>query len=138
MFSNPQFGEIRTAGTPDEPLFCLADVCQSIGISNARNVKSRIDEEDVRQVDTLTNGGIQSITYVTESGLYDVILRSDSPNAKPFRKWVTSEVLPSIRKHGAYLPNLPDFSNPAAAATQGGDFRQKKEKNVSNSIKVLL
>lgn len=102
IFKNERFGEIRVAGTSDEPLFCLADVCKSIGVANARNVKDRIDEEDVRQVDTLTNGGMQKLTYVTEAGLYDVIIRSDSDMAKPFRKWVTNEVLPSIRKHGAY------------------------------------
>lgn len=102
IFKNERFGEIRVAGKSDEPLFCLADVCKSIGVANARNVKDRIDEEDVRQVDTLTNGGMQKITYVTEAGLYDVIIRSDSDMAKPFRKWVTNEVLPSIRKHGAY------------------------------------
>lgn len=102
IFKNERFGEIRVAGTSDEPLFCLADVCKSIGVANARNVKDRIDKEDVRQVDTLTNGGMQKLTYVTEAGLYDVIIRSDSDMAKPFRKWVTNEVLPSIRKHGAY------------------------------------
>jgi len=102
VFNNPQFGAVRTAGTADNPMFCLSDVCQAIGITNARNVKSRLDEEDVHLVDTPTNGGTQQITFVTESGLYDVIIRSDSEQAKPFRKWVTSEVLPSIRKHGMY------------------------------------
>ena len=102
VFNNKQFGSIRTAGTADNPMFCLADVCNAIGISNARNVKSRLDEEDVRLVDTPTAGGSQQITFVTESGLYDVIIRSDSEQAKPFRKWVTSDVLPSIRKHGMY------------------------------------
>ena len=102
IFNSPQFGEVRTAGTADEPLFCLADVCRALGIVNARNVRSRLDEEGVRLMDTPTNGGVQHIVYVTESGLYETILRSDSENAKPFRKWVTSEVLPSIRKHGAY------------------------------------
>lgn len=103
IFKNERFGEIRTAGTSEEPLFCLMDVCKSIGIVNARNVKERLDGEDVRQVDTLTNGGVQKLTYVTESGLYEVIIRSDSDMAKPFRKWVTSEVLPSIRKTGGYI-----------------------------------
>ncbi len=102
VFNNPQFGAVRTAGTADNPMFCLADVCQAIGITNARNVKSRLDEEDVHLVDTPTAGGTQQITFVTESGLYDVIIRSDSEQAKPFRKWVTSDVLPSIRKHGMY------------------------------------
>ena len=103
IFSNPQFGDIRTAGTADNPLFCLADICKAVGIANARNVKSRLDEEDVHLVDTPTNGGIQQLSFVTESGLYETIIRSDSETAKPFRKWVTTEVLPSIRKHGAYM-----------------------------------
>ena len=102
IFKNERFGEIRTAGTSEEPLFCLMDVCKSIGIVNARNVKERLDGEDVRQVDTLTNGGVQKLTYVTESGLYEVIIRSDSDMTKPFRKWITSEVLPLIRKTGQY------------------------------------
>ena len=103
IFNHPQFGDIRTAGTQDNPLFCLADVCKAVGIANARNVKSRLDEEDVHLVDTPTNGGIQQLSFVTESGLYETIIRSDSETAKPFRKWVTTEVLPSIRKHGAYM-----------------------------------
>lgn len=102
VFNNPQFGHIRTAGSPADPLFCLSDICQAIGIANARNVKNRLDNEDVHLVDTPTAGGMQQITFVTESGLYDVIIRSDSEQAKPFRKWVTSEVLPAIRKHGIY------------------------------------
>jgi anti-repressor protein len=103
VFNNPQFGAVRTAGTADNPMFCLADVCQAIGIANARNVKGRLEEDDVHLVDTIDNlGRTQQVTFVTESGLYDVIIRSDSEQAKPFRKWVTSEVLPSIRKHGMY------------------------------------
>lgn len=104
IFSNPQFGEIRTlADEANEPLFCLADLCAALGISNHRNVKARLDEEDVRLMDTPTNGGIQQITFVTESGMYDVILRSDAEKAKPFRKWLTSDVIPSIRKTGGYI-----------------------------------
>lgn len=105
IYQNPQFGDIRTSQTENnEPLFCLADVCKAIGIANPRNVKSRLDEDDVHSVDTIDNlGRTQSVTFITESGLYDVILRSDSVDAKPFRKWVTSEVLPAIRKTGGYM-----------------------------------
>jgi prophage antirepressor-like protein len=103
VFSTPQFGAVRTAGTADNPMFCLADVCNAIGITNARNVKNRLDEDDVHLVDTIDNlGRTQQVTFVTESGLYDVIIRSDSEQARPFRKWVTSEILPSIRKTGSY------------------------------------
>lgn len=102
IFKSPQFGEIRTAGTSDQPLFCLADVCRALDIDNNRNVRSRLDEEDVHTMDTLTEGGVQSMTYVTEVGLYEAIFISRKPEARAFRKWVTSEVLPSIRKTGAY------------------------------------
>lgn len=103
IFKNERFGEIRVAGTSDEPLFCLADICRAMGISNVGNVKNRLDEDDVRLTDTTDSlGRTQQINFVTESGLYDVIIRSDSEIAKPFRKWITSEVLPSIRKTGKY------------------------------------
>ena len=107
IFQNEQFGKVRIAmNESNEPLFCLADVCGVIGIANARNVRSRLEEDDVRQMDTIDSlGRNQQVTFITESGLYDVIIRSDSEKAKPFRKWVTSEVLPSIRKHGAYMTN---------------------------------
>ena len=111
VFNNPQFGEVRTAGTADSPLFCLSDVCNAIGIHNARNVKNRLEKDDVHLVDTIDNlGRTQQVTFVTESGLYDVIIRSDSEQAKPFRKWVTSEVLPSIRKTGGYIATTQDDS----------------------------
>lgn len=103
VFENSEFGKVRVSVVDGEPLFCLSDVCNVIGISNSRNVKSRLDIEDVCQMDTLTEGGNQQVTFVTESGLYDVIIRSDSEKAKPFRRWVTTDVLPSIRKHGAYM-----------------------------------
>lgn len=70
----------------NEPFFCLADVCGVIGIANARNVRSRLEEDDVRQMDTIDSlGRNQQVTFITESGLYDVIIRSDSEKAKPFR-----------------------------------------------------
>ena len=105
IFNNDQFGNVRvTMNENNEPLFCLTDVCNVIGIANARNVKSRLDEDDVRRVDSIDSlGRNQQVTFITESGLYDVIIRSDNKNAKPFRRWVTSEVLPSIRKHGVYM-----------------------------------
>lgn len=100
---NYESSKIRTIQKDGEPWFVLADVCKVLEISNSRNISSRLepDEKGVTLVDTL--GGTQQMTIINESGLYTVILRSDKPQAKPFRKWVTSEVLPSIRKHGAYM-----------------------------------
>lgn len=103
IFENERFGEIRTAGTSEEPLFCLADICKAIGIKDVSRCASRLDD-DMRLTHPIVDslGRTQQATFVTESGLYDVIIRSDSEMAKPFRKWVTREVLPSIRKTGNY------------------------------------
>lgn len=141
IFNSPQFGEVRTAGTADKPMFCLSDVCNAIGIINSRNVKNRLDEEDVRLVDTPTAGGSQQITFVTESGLYDVIIRSDSEKAKPFRKWVTSEVLPSIRRHGAYA--TPQTIDSIIADPENGiklltALKQEREQRQLAESKVAL
>lgn len=108
IFNNPQFGEIRVVEHNQQPMFCLADVCKVLGLTSPHKVAERIDEEDRNQIPTLTSGGKQQITFVTESGLYDVIIRSDAPSAKPFRKWVTSEVLPTIRKTGGYIAAKED------------------------------
>lgn len=102
IFKNESFGDVRVAEVNNEPMFCLTDVCKVLGLTSPHKVAERIDEEDRNLIPTLTPGGIQQMTYITEAGLYDVVIRSDAPTAKPFRKWVTSEVLPSIRKHGAY------------------------------------
>ena len=101
IFSNPQFGNIRTAGTPDSPLFCLADVCKALDLRQ-NDVVRRIDKGVVSTHPLQTAGGIQMANFVNEDGLYDVILDSRKPEAKVFRKWVTSEVLPTIRKTGQY------------------------------------
>lgn len=99
---NYQGNEVRTVEVNGEPWFVLKDVCAVLGIGNSRMVFDRLDsdEKGVSQIDT--PGGLQNVNIVNESGLYNVLLRSDKPEAKPLRKWVTSEVLPSIRKTGSY------------------------------------
>lgn len=125
IFENASFGEIRVAGTSENPLFCLADVCKAIGIANARDVRNRLDEDDVVLTDTIDSmGRTQQANFVTEAGLYDVIIRSDSEKAKPFRKWVTSEVLPSIRKTGSYSASnaQPTLQDKVFAINWASDF----------------
>lgn len=94
--------QVRTVQINGEPWFVLKDVCDVLGISKYRDVVERLDEDERALVKVDTLGGVQNMIAVNESGLYNVILRSDKPEAKPFRKWVTSEVLPSIRKTGGY------------------------------------
>lgn len=102
MFTSPQFGTIRTIGDADNPLFCLTDVCKSLGL-RVKHVVPRLDDGVVSNdliYDSL--GRRQMAKFVNEDGLYDVIFDSRKPEAKAFRKWVTSVVLPSIRKTGGY------------------------------------
>lgn len=102
--------EVRTVRKDGAPWFVLKDVCGVLGIANDRNISARLDtdEKGVHLVDTL--GGVQEMTCISESGLYNVILRSDKPEAKPFRKWVTAEVLPAIRRSGGYIAGQNDLS----------------------------
>ena len=110
IFKNESFGEVRVAGTSEEPLFCLADVCRVLEIKNVADCKSRLDQRGVVLTDTPTHNQygaevIQKLVYINEKNLYKVIMRSDKPQAEPFQDWVCGEVLPSIRKTGQYLNN---------------------------------
>lgn len=103
IFKNAEFGEIRTLDLNGEPWFVGKDVAEVLGYSNVRDALSKhVDDEDkgVAICDTL--GGTQTMTIINESGLYSLILSSKLPTAKKFKHWVTSEVLPAIRRTGAY------------------------------------
>lgn len=114
--TNWTFGEteVRTIELDGEPWWVLSDVCKVLELSNPTVVANRLEEDERSKFDLGRQG---NATVINESGLYSVILRSDKPQAKTFRKWVTGEVLPTIRKHGAYMtPNVleqtiqnPDF-----------------------------
>lgn len=125
IFDNTEFGEIRTIVSNGQPMFCLVDVCKALELTNSRVVADRLDEDERRKLDLPRQG---ETWFVTESGLYAVILRSDKPNAKKFRKWVTSEVLPSIRKHGMYA--VDDLiANPELAIKAFTALKEEREKN---------
>ena len=110
--------QVRAFSREGEPWFVLADVCTVLELENHRNVSARLDsdEKGVRTMDTL--GGPQDVTIINESGLFSLILTSRKPEAKRFKKWVTAEVLPSIRKTGAYgapsMSPMDALNNPAA------------------------
>ena len=105
ILENSEFGRVRTAiSQSNEPLFCLNDVCKALGIANPYNVGARLDRDDLHQIEVTDSlGRNQQANFVTEAGLYDVIVRSDSPKAKPFRKWICKDVLPTLRKDGMYI-----------------------------------
>ncbi len=117
VFSNNELGEVRTVIKNGEAWFITKDVCNVLEISKHRDAIARLDEEDRGSVLVDTLGGKQTTSTINESGLYSLIMTSRKPEAKKFKKWVTSEVLPSIRKHGAYatentidkILNNPDY-----------------------------
>lgn len=120
LFVNKDFGEIRAISKANEAWLCLKDICNVLGIKNVSDCKSRLNQKGVVITDTLTSGGTQKLTYINESNFYKVIFQSRKEEAEKFQDWVTSDVLPSIRKHGMYatdeLLDNPDLL--IAAATK--------------------
>ena len=103
LFQNPQFGEVRVSELNNEPVFCLADLCKILDLTPSK-VSQRLSDDVLSKypiVDSI--GREQFANFVNEDGLYDVILDSRKPEAKAFRKWITGEVLPAIRKTGGYM-----------------------------------
>ena len=109
IFENEEFGKVRTVIIDGEPWFVLADICKILEISNSRMVAGRLESDELMSVRLTSGGQHREMTAVSESGLYAVVLRSDKPQAKPFRKWVTSEILPTIRRTGGYVADEDMF-----------------------------
>ena len=104
VFTSPEFGQVRTLTIDEKPYFVGKDVAEILGYSNSRKaIADHVDEEDKDTVTIRDGKGNPNQTVINESGLYSLILSSKLPNAKKFKHWVTAEVLPSIRKHGAYM-----------------------------------
>lgn len=103
IFNNSVFGSIRTITIDGEPWFVGKDIAEALGYVNTKKaLADHVDVEDKRGSQIVTPGGIQTMTIINESGLYSLILSSKLPNAKMFKRWVTSEILPAIRKSGHY------------------------------------
>jgi anti-repressor protein len=103
IFENKEFGEIRTVNIDGEPWFVGKDVAAALGYNNPQKaIRDHVDDEDVTVNKTFTVNGTMA-TLINESGLYSLVISSKLPNAKRFKRWVTSEVLPSIRKNGGYI-----------------------------------
>ena len=113
IFQNQEFGSIRIVSNEQgEPMFCAKDVCDALKFNNSRDaVRNHVETEDVEKIYTPTKGGKQLMNYVNESGLYALVLFSRLEGAKRFKHWVTSEVLPSIRKQGGYMIARTDESD---------------------------
>lgn len=118
IFKNPEFGEVRTTMIDGEPWFVGKDVAVALGYSNTADaIGKHVDEEDKQTSQFAMGGQNYNMTIINESGLYSLVLSSKLPTAKQFKRWVTHEVIPSIRKHGMYATD-----GLLAKATQDPDF----------------
>lgn len=132
IFNNEEFGQIRTAEFRDEQWFIGRDIALALGYSNpADAVFKHVDEEDKGIAKCDTPGGVQNLTVINESGVYSLIMSSRLPNAKKFKHWVTSEVLPSIRKTGGY--HLPQTYAEALR-----ELADQAEKNVKLNARIEM
>ena len=112
IFKYEENKPVRIMNINGEPWFVLKDVCEVLGMDSTqlKKVADRLEEDEKGRTQITTPGGAQESWIISESGLYNVILRSDKPEAKPFRKWVTAVVLPSIRKNGGYIAGQEELS----------------------------
>ena len=138
IFKNAEFGSVRTVTVEGEPHFVAKDVAEILGYSNPRDaINKHVDEEDkgVAKCDTL--GGKQELTVINESGLYSLILSSKMPNAKHFKRWVTSEVLPTIRRHGLYAMDEV-LANPDILINALLELKAERERNSNLQAMVAV
>ena len=103
VFNSTEFGQVRTMVINGSPWFVAKDVCECLGITKHRDAVSRLDGDERGSVEVDTLGGTQQMAAVNEYGLYNLVLSSRKPSAKAFKRWITHEVIPAIRKHGAYM-----------------------------------
>jgi prophage antirepressor-like protein len=124
IFSNESFGNVRTTMIDGNPWFVARDVCDCLGLDSS-NISKLLDEDEKGSYTVRTLGGDQRMLTINESGLYSLVLRSRKPEAKAFKRWITHEVLPSIRKTGGYgQTTLPNFNNPVEAARAWADAKE--------------
>ena len=135
IFKNPEFGTIRAVEIDGEPWLVGKDVALALGYKNPQEaIRNHVDAEDKGVSEILTPGGMQKLPIINESGLYSLVLSSKLPKAKQFRRWVTSEVLPSIRQHGAYLTREKLWevaTSPEALLKLCSDLLAEREKNAA-------
>ena len=132
IFNNEQFGEVRTVLQNGEPWFVAADVCRALDIAPTATRRLDDDEKGLRSTQTL--GGMQEIVIINEPGLYSLVLGSRKPEAKAFRRWITHEVIPAIRKTGGYIAgeeNMTDDELVAKALLITTEKLQQREARIA-------
>lgn len=139
-FQNPKFGTIRTTTINGEPWFVAVDVCKALEIQNNRDAISRLDDDEKNTV-VLTDGnrGNPNMTIVNEPGLYALVLSSRKPEAKAFKRWITHDVIPTIRKHGAYMtPEKVEeiLLNPDTIIKLATELKEERERTAALNAKI--
>lgn len=122
--------DVRTVSVDGEVWFVLADICGVLGVANVGNVAARLDEADIRQTDISSGGQRRGVTIVSESGMYEVVIRSDKPEARRFRWWVTHEVIPAIRRTGTYAVETPEHLM-ARAVVKAQEIIARKDEQIA-------
>lgn len=139
VFTHKEFGKIRTLMIDGEPWFVAKDICAALELGTTSKALERLDEDEKGVNSILTLGGNQNISVVSESGLYSLVLGSRKKEAKAFKRWVTHEVIPSIRKHGAYLTpqKIEDaLLNPDVIINLALQLKAEKQKNAELTAKA--
>ena len=132
VFEHEKFGSVRTVYQNNEPWFVAKDVCECLSISKYRNAISRLDEDEREPFEVDTLGGKQEMTAINEYGLYSLVLSSRKPEAKEFKRWITHEVIPAIRKTGMYMTdNAIDniLGNPDAFIKVLSEYKKVQDEN---------
>lgn len=143
IFENDQFGKVRVIKIDEEPWFVGKDVAAALGYGQGKSlanaVANHVDAEDRGVTELMTPGGKQKVTIINESGLYSLVMSSKLPSAKAFKRWVTSEVLPSIRRHGAYVtPSTLEemISDPDTAIRLFTALRDEREQRIKLEVEA--
>ena len=141
IFENSEFGKLRCMTIENEPWFVGKDVAEILGYANPQKaVRDHVDDDDKGVNEMDTPGGVQTVMLINESGMYSLIMSSRLDGAKRFKRWVTSEVLPSIRKHGAYIKDQDELS-PAEIMARGLKAAEsiiaEKQKQIETQTKVI-
>ena len=136
-FNNPEFGEVRTVNIGGEPWLVGKDVSVALGYANPqRAIRDHVDDEDKGVTKMVTPGGTQKVPIINESGLYSLVLSSKLPSAKRFKRWVTSEVLPAIRKHGDYQVPQKAMTEPDKTKVMRAEAMLRN--SISKQAKMML
>jgi prophage antirepressor-like protein len=143
VFENPEFGSIRVTDSNGEPWFVAADVCQALGLDNVGQAVASLEDDEKSSIDANiiindVHGG-RAPLVISEPGLYSLVLRSRKPEAKKFKRWITHDVLPTIRRHGAYLtPSLTEeiLTNPDTLIRLATDLKAERERRAALEAQV--